>query len=503
MKDIKNKIKQMAESDGFSSTTMTALVIAVVMVVNIFLYIVVQAFGLYLYKIENDDLSLSGATDALFAEAISEGKKVKVSFCMTEDVIKTHDTGAFVYKTAKYFEERYEGFIELDFINIITQRNEHGELISLSKYKTDMYGAKTPIYASSVIFEYEDNYRVVSDTYTTAGFAPFFVLDSELQADAYNGEEVFAGMVSWVLSSEHKRAYFTSHHGETADLAFSNLLSYAGYYVDLIDLRKEEVPKDADLVIISNPTSDFESGSGLRAEIDRLKSYADEGGNIMVMLDPYVKTLATLEAFLAEYGIAFSTTENKQGKKIRNMIKDPNGAVMTDGFTLVTEYSSDPLAKAIEKAVSTYTDGSVLVREVSALSLSDGAKPLLISSSSSVLEAGGKTVARGGSYCAAAYASRDTENGKTNIFVVPSAYIAVSDAIVTTGYSNRDFMYAIFEYLYGAKGMPYGSNVAVYDAETLENLKMGTAKIYTAIIMAIPATITLVGVAVITKRKNR
>ena len=503
MKDIKKSLRQMVDSDGFSSTAMTAALIAVVMIVNIFLYIVVQAFGLYWYQVENDDLSLSGATDVLFADAISEGEKIEISFCMTEEELRVHDTGAFVYKTAKHFEERYPEFIELNYVNIVTKYDQDGELVSLSKYKTDIYGNETPIYKSSVIFECGNNYRVVSDTYTTAGFAPFFVLDDDMQADAYNGEEVFAGMISWVLTGEHKRAYFTSHHGETADISFSNLLSYAGYYVDLIDLRKEEVPADADLIIISNPTSDFEAASSIRAELDRLKSYADRGGNILVMLDPYVKTLVALEGFLREYGIEFSTTENKQGKKIRNMIKDPNGAVVTDGFTLVAGYSSDDMAKAIDKTVSSYTSGGVLVREVSALSLSGNAKPILVSSSSSVLEAGGKTVASGGSYCVAAYSTKETDTGKTNVFVLPSAYVAVSDALVTPGYSNRDFLYAVMEHLFGASGLPYGSNVSVYDAETLENLTMGTAKIYTAIILAIPAAIAVAGIAIITKRKYR
>ena len=43
----------------------------------------------------------------------------------------------------------------------------------------------------------------------------------------------------------------------------------------------------------------------------------------------------------------------------------------------------------------------------------------------------------------------------------------------------------------------------LYDTATLENLVMGTARIYTAVIMAFPVAIAAVGAVVIIRRKNR
>ena len=506
MSNINKKIKSAIGTEKFSASAMTALVLAVVAVVNVILYALVQLFGLYLYKPESDDLSISGATDALFASAIAENKKVNIYFCYSEDEVKNHDTGSFVYQTAKYYEERYPGFIELDYINILTRRNKNGEIVSLSKYQTDMYGNETPIYGSSVIFECGNNYRVITDTATSAGYAPFFTLDSNGEVTSYNGEEVMAGMISWVLSSEHKSAYFTRYHGETADPAFSNLLSCAGYYVNVIDLRKEEIPDDADLLIISNPTSDFEAaraGSGIRAEIDRIKTYIERGGNLYVELDPYVKTLPVLEGLLLEFGIKFSTTETEKGGKLRNIIKDPKNAITTDGFTLVAEFSDSELSKKIEDGVSKYTTGDVMVREVSALELSGNAKPLLVSSSSAVLEAGGQTVSPSGSYCIAAYSEVTSEGGTAKVFVIPSVYLAVSDSLITNGYSNKNFIYSLLDEFFGAENLPYGCNTVLYDTQMLENLTMGTARLYTAIILLVPAAIAVAGVFVIVRRKNR
>ena len=506
MKSIRKKIGDTLGAEKFSASAMTALVLAVVAVLNVLLYTLVELFGLYLYKPESDDLTLSGATDSLFASAIEDEKRVKIYFCLSEDEVKNHDTGSFVYTTAKYFEERYPEFIELDYVNIITRRNKNGEIVSLSKYQTDMQGNETPIYGSSVIFECGNNYRVVTDSATAAGYSPFFTLNSEGVVTSYNGEEVMAAMISWVTSSEHKNAYFTQYHGETADVSFSNLLSCAGYYVDVIDLRKNEVPEDADLLVISNPTSDFEAareGSGIRAEIDRVKTYASRGGNIYVELDPYVKTLPVLEGFLSECGIGFSSTAADNGKKIRNMIKDPRNAITTDGFTLVTDFSDNELSKRISDNVSRYTNGDVMVREASALELSKNAKPLLVTSSAAVLEAGGATVSTAGSFCVAAYAEVASETATAKVFVIPSIYLAVSDSLVTDGYSNKDFVYSLLDEFFGADNLPYGCKPVIYDTQMLENLTMGVARLYTALIMLIPAAVAAVGVFVIVRRKNR
>ena len=509
MSNFKGRAKAVLESDRTSSGILTALVIAVVMVVNALLYMLVQTFGWQITYKDEYDYSLSGATDELFEEAIKQNKKVKISFCMAEDEVKVHSTGAEVYITAKNFAERYEGFIELDFINITTKQDQYGNLVSLSKYQKDMQGNATKILKSSVIFSCGEGdnevYRVVTDSTTSAGFATFFNLDSSYYAVSYNGEEVFAAMISWVTSKNHKKAYFTQYHGETADPAFANLLACAGYYVDVVDLRKDPVPEDADLLVISNPKNDFEAarpGVNVITELDRLTSYLQRGGNLLVTLDPYVKTLPILEGVLAKYGISFSASDGSNGTSIRNMVKESSSAITTDGFTFVVDFASDELSNEISKHIK--KDEKVVVREVSALELSGNAKPLLISSASSSLEAGGSSVSDDGAYTIAAYSKQDYGSGKeAKILVIPSIYMTVSDALNASRYSNRDFFYATFEHLYGAEGMPYGCKSVMYSTSTLENLTMGDAKLYTIIAMSIPLVIAIVGTVIIVRRRNR
>ncbi len=500
MSNLKGKAMEIVSKDKFSSGIITALVIAIVMVFNALLYTVVNIFDFRISYTEKFDYSLTGNTDHLFEEAIAEGREVKIYFCMSELDAKNSETVGEIYTTAQNFKAKYDGFVKLDFVNIITKKSETtGEYVNLSKFSTNMEGQKTTIQKTSVIFESGRNYRVVAD-------ASFFTFDSNMYITSYNGEEVMASMMSWVLSDEHKKAYFTKHHGESADIAFANLLACAGYYVEEIDLRKEKVPDDASLLLISNPTSDFEASkdSTVFAEMDRLEAYVERGGNIFVTLDPYAKSLPVLEGFLSGHGITLSTTEIASGKRVRNVVKDSENAITPDSFTMIAEYANSTLANKISATVKKNGNGGVMLRDVSAINLSGNAKALLKTSSSAVLEANGRTVSESGNYCIAAYSEYFTESGdKTNIFVVPSIYLAVSDALIANGYANKDFTYSLFEELYGAEGMPYGCEPLLYGSQVLENLTMGTARIYTTIALLIPTAILAVGVAVIIRRKYR
>lgn len=189
------------------------------------------------------------------------------------------------------------------------------------------------------------------------------------------------------------------------------------------------------------------------------------------------------------------------------MIRESSQAIMLDGFTFVSGFADSDVGAAMSDAVSKHADGKdikVILRDASALELSENAKPILVSSGSARLEAGGSIVSDEGGYTVAAASEYKTENGGvTKIFVVPSVYLAVSDSLITNGYSNKDFIYSIFDVFFGAENMPYGCNVVVYSSQILENLTMGTARLYTVLVMAIPAAIAVVGAVVIIRRKNR
>ena len=373
------------------------------------------------------------------------------------------------------------------------QKNEKGEIAY-------------PLYESSIIFYNPANERnrIVTDAASAAFYANENDDSSEYQA--YVGEEVFSSMLSWVLAKDTKKAYFTTYHGESSEVYFMSMLACAGYEFDIIDLRKNAIPEDADLLIISNPTKDFEKSveGGPTSEIDRLSGYLSNGGSLYVSLDPYASKLHNFEALLAGYGISFIETE-RDGKIFKNIVRDNNSSITTDSFTLLASFGDGKHAGEIDGILNSFDSGEIRLRECAAFALSGKAEELLVSSSSAAIYAGGERTDKEGGYCIGAVSPTENKSGTKfgNIFAVSSVYLTANDALMTKGCANRDFIYAVFDSVFDSNNAPYGCAPIHFNTQTLENLTMRTARIYTVIIMMIPAALAAVGFVVVRKRKNR
>ena len=127
-----------------------------------------------------------------------------------------------------------------------------------------------------------------------------------------------------------------------------------------------------------------------------------------------------------------------------------------------------------------------------------------MASSSAVCEADGERVDADGGYALAAYSKYTTEKGGESVLCfIPSVYLTASDAMITNGYANKNFLYSVFGELYGEGNMPYGAKSINFNDYVLENLTMGTARLYTALFMAVPFLIAVAGAVVLIRRKNR
>ena len=520
MKKMNERSRALFKRENLFSGATTALFLAFAIVINLIVYVITTAFGLYLSTPNQVDLSLSGYTESLFAEAEAEaketGEKVKIIFCQSPEEMDASDKGSLVHETAKNFVELHPDFIEIQYLNIITKvlssaDGSKTEYVDLGDYQTetviDGKTVKSPIYKTSVIFKSSYGKRVLTDTYSSEGYSGFYTVNSSGYAIAYNGEEIIASMIMWSLTPTHKTAYFTVYHSEVSDVAFSNMLVCAGYNVKTIDLKKEEIPADAGLVVISSPKEDFEraqAGSNIDTEIERLRTYVENGGNLYVALDPYVERLTVLEEFLAEYGIETSYATIPERGEIRNIIRDANASIETDFYTMEINYADNELARKIHETVKKYSDTRVLIKDCSALKLSKNATSLLKTSPSAALYAGGGETDGAGSYDVAAIATHTGPTGKTGtVFVVPSVYLTASDGMVSGGYSNRLFLYSLFENMHGLENLPYGCKTVYYSDSILEGLTMQTARIYTAIVLSVPVILSIIGGVIIIRRKNR
>lgn len=141
-----------------------------------------------------------------------------------------------------------------------------------------------------------------------------------------------------------KKIYFMEGHGERnieekeapGWLTVKQALESAGYSINRVNLYTSgELPKDADLLIIAGPSSDFQP-----AELEMLRRRLGDGKPVLFFIDP-VK-LPNLQGLLAEYGFVF----------FEDLILDPVSQQL--GFdpmvSAVAEYNGHPAAKDLRGA---------------------------------------------------------------------------------------------------------------------------------------------------------
>ncbi len=502
MKKFFEKVKAAFVADGRFSPAITAVLLAILVALNGIVFALTNYFGLYIYPSDVRDMEISETSAPLFEQMAREDRKVEILFCMAEEDIKYHDTGAFVHFTATQLAERYSDVISIEYMNILTKRDSKGQNRAelMDKYKAELSEGQV-LRDTSVVFTYttaagRDYYRVLTDN-TSIGFASFFMLDASGNAVAYNGEEILSAMSVLSTETPPKLAYFTQYHGEIADVSMTSLLICAGYDIRVLNLRDAEVPEDCDLLVISAPQTDFEKaaeGSGVRTEIERLSTYVENGGHLFVTLHSYLKNpLTNLEVFLESHGISVIKEDG-----ITGIVKDSVSSIPTDAYTLVSSYAEGDLKQIVRERAP--ERGGVALTQTAALALSGKAQPLLVASSSAVLEADGEVVDRTGSYALAAMTDVD---GGGDIVVVPSVYLTATDAMTSNTYSNRAFVYGLIEMLYEGEDLPYGCRAVNLMTDMLENLTSRAARIYTVIIFLIPAAFAAGGFIFLRRRRNR
>ena len=133
--------------DNLFATLMTALVIAFIVLANVVLYSLTAINEWYFVYTEEIDLSLSGSTTELFADAEKKGRKVDIIFCMPKDELANHTTGKDVLRTVEQLKELHPGFINIKYYNVTTKLDENGKSVSaeLEKYKTDTSASVCPL----------------------------------------------------------------------------------------------------------------------------------------------------------------------------------------------------------------------------------------------------------------------------------------------------------------------------------------------------------------------
>ena len=540
---------------GGTSLILTALIIAVVVMVNVIFTALAEKNMLkldltptelyslsdsFINLIENGDAAYEKSTEAPISK-IDEfredkgdaGLKINIIFCDEKDKIYEVDTQRYVQQTAEQIEKEFNGYVKVEYVDV--ERNPSA--VSQFKVTSDI-----DIPKDSVIVEFDGQYKILN-------LRSFYVFTESDQTTpiGYNGEKQFASAILAVTRASTPIACLTNNHGESIDniTGFKTTLEEAGYEVQSINLEKEELPEDCRLLVVFGPQNDFmtsRAGTSDIDEIDKVENFLLDGNSMMVFMDPETPELPVFEEFIAEWGIEFNRNETTGDAQY---VVDKNQALNASGQTFKAVYAQSGMgSKLLGNMVDADVPQTIVFKNAMSISYAsefkmqhytpqDSTDPddkaydygfndpyaihnIFTSTSSATSVSNGEIISNPDNkpyslMTVTDYTRRvstDVENGfstalSSYIVACGSTKFASNEFLQTNSYGNTDALLMIMSNI-GLEVVPVGLKYKPFADTTIDTLETNDAIVYTVVLIAIPTVAAIVsGAIVLIRRKYR
>lgn len=344
----KENQSRIALKGGSYSVLVTVIVLAILVVVNVFASVLPTTMTHY-------DIS----STKLYS--ITSNTKVVVN-ALEKDVT--------IYWVVQSDEE--DSVIE----NLLAKYESLSDHIKVVKKNPDVYPTFAEQYTSeevpnnSLIVECGDSNRYISydDIYITETD-----MTSYSSETSFDGEGAITSAIDYVTTEEHPQLYILEGHGEEElSSAFSNQIEKENIETTSFSLLNEDsVPEEADCVLIYAPTSDISA-----EEKKILAEYTADGGKLMVLAGPVEEgNLDNLYSLLKDYGVetaegivveedrdhyAFQAPYVLMADMSSNEITDPlieenYYTIMPIAQGMITDHASDEVTELLTTSDSSFS----------------------------------------------------------------------------------------------------------------------------------------------------
>lgn len=375
--------KSFAESKkikyGTLSIAITAAVVAIIIIINSIIYVLSEKYNWYFDMTEEQAFSLSDKSILTF-DALNTDVKTEIIFATQKDSadldfsnLSTGGALAYIYATATLLAERYDN-ISVSYHDIIREPKFFKDNFnrSSSEYKIN----EKSIIVARVNDDGTYGEYIVKDS------SSFYVFSENDQSlEGYCGELVFAQCISSLAFDETPVVYFTVDHGEVSFTSVEynedgtlksckanenakeliKLFSNSGFDVLPINLKTQDIPSNARMIIINNPKSDFFS-----YEISKLQEYLDNVGCVMCFTDYNSKDLSQLYGFAKTWG-GVSVISGERIYDDRNSIIE-NGNLTTP-YRFLAQVSSNNAASVYFGSLANYESAKARLEDAAYLTI--------------------------------------------------------------------------------------------------------------------------------------
>lgn len=328
----------------------------------------------------------------------------------------------------------------------------------------------------------------------------FYTYDYSNYEQIDTTEETLTSAILNIVADEKPQVYFLTGHSEKLSKlsVFQVYLTNEVNDVKELDLTASEFPENCDCLILYTPSSDYNE-----LETTKIKSYINNGGNILCLIDSFSKDFVNLQSILDLYGVSVSDGIVRDTDSSKGVANDERFIIPDISYHKITEYI--------------ISDGAVMFMESSKLNLADDDKldelnvessTLIESSDTSYLS----TTNESGPFVLGTELTKtissDDENSKTSKLIIyanskfaqDSATIANQNVSPFTIYSNKVLLLNSVSYLTEKDSsitIRKNTNSVTYTATEKQN------NIILLIIFVIPLFIILIGIIVGFVRKRK
>ena len=498
---------------GGITVLLTVLVITVTVLTNAVFGVLSERFRWYSPMISEGSYEVSENCYALLEKAFDgQDAEVEIIFCdlPNEENAMADTTLDYVYQTAVSIADHFDGQIKLSCYDIWTNP------LPVKKYKNMV----NPITGEEMSVSIKSTSVIITsgDYYRTYSLEEFFVFkDGNLQQVwAYDGEKKIAAGIMRAISTEEQVVCLTNNHGETFyDLELLYLLDDAGYVIRYIDIHKDPIPANCNLIISFNPNSDLIADSvSKKSEVDVLNEFlAVPGNNFLVMMENGTPILPTYEAFLESWGVDFGYyTDRENDTEYRYVVQDSAHSLTSDGYTIygeaVNKGTSADILEGLRRPVI-FKDATAIKAAQGFVNNGDGSYTkgdrtlysLYESSDSSSCWANGKAV-EGGNAMLMTLTEQKLSGGSSYVGVIASADFSEETFLQSAVYGNNDALMRTFHQM-GKELTTEGLSIKPFASTDISIITTAQMLYWTLALSLGPAiVITAIAVVILVRRRR-
>ncbi len=224
----------------------------------------------------------------------------------TQEYLETYDTPTTIYVLAGEAEQddRVSAVLEK-----YEQLNKNIKVQNINMKENPTFGKSyvengSSLSTNSVIVDSGSRHKVFTKTQLHE--------QDDVVGDSLNVENNITAALKYVSSDVTLKAYFVKGHNESEVKGAVSKLEKENYEVGEVTTLTEDIPADASLLMLVNPTVDFSE-----SEIEKIDNYLLSGGNIQVYFNVGNHETPNLYKYLEGWGITVNNDvvlENDESK---------------------------------------------------------------------------------------------------------------------------------------------------------------------------------------------